>query len=39
MGKIDIVKFAEGVAKASEKYGFPTIEKPLNNKKNKSIKK
>ena len=34
-----MVKFAEGVARASEKYGFPTTEKPLNNKKTKSTKK
>lgn len=38
MGKIDKIKFAEAVAKASEKYGFPTWEKPKKKKKAKSTK-
>jgi hypothetical protein len=39
MGKIDKVKFAEAVAKESEKYGFPTMEKHEKKKRTKSTKK
>lgn len=39
MGTIDKLKFAEDVAKKSEKYGFPTSEKSKKRKRSKTTSK